>query len=57
MKLLDYILFSMALGLFVVGTYEAIVLGIGQAYWMFMLSLSLLFLFGYRKNVRQQRKP
>lgn len=57
MKLLDYILFSMALGLFVVGTYEAIVLGIGQAYWMFMLSLSLLFLFGYRKNARQDRKP
>lgn len=56
MKLLDYLLFCFAVGFFVIGTYEAIVVGFGQAYVFFMLSLMLLFLFGYRKNKREQEK-
>lgn len=55
MKLLDYILFPMALALFAIGVYEAIVLGIAQAYWIFMLSLGLLFLFNYRKSKRERK--
>lgn len=56
MKLIDYLLFCSALAFFVIGTYEAFVLGIGQAYGIFMLSLLALFLFGYRKNKRAQQK-
>ncbi|VXD18660.1 conserved hypothetical protein [Marinoscillum sp. 108] len=56
MKLLDYILFSLAVAFFVMGIYETMVLGIGHAYGIFMLSLGLLFLFGYRKSRREQEK-
>lgn len=56
MKLLDYLLLCFSVGLFVIGTYEAIVLGIGQAYGIFMLCLILLFVYGYRKNKREQKK-
>ena len=56
MKLLDYILFSLAVAFFVIGIYETMVLGIGHAYGIFMLSLGLLFLFGYRKSQREQEK-
>lgn len=55
MKLLDYILFCSALAFFAIGIYETFVLGIGYAYWIFMLSLGLLFLYGYRKNKRAHK--
>ncbi|MFY0600816.1 MAG: hypothetical protein JXR03_14170 [Cyclobacteriaceae bacterium] len=50
MKLLDILLFASAIAFFVIGIYEAMVLGIGQAYSIFMISLGLLFIYGYRKN-------
>ncbi|WP_258102823.1 hypothetical protein [Marinoscillum sp. MHG1-6] len=53
MKLLDILLFSSAIAFFVMGVYESMVLGIGQAYSIFMLSLGLLFIYGYRKNKRR----
>lgn len=56
MKLLDYLLFFSAFAFFVIGIYEAIVLGIGHAYGIFMLSLGLLFWFSYRKNKRGRKK-
>lgn len=56
MKLLDYILFCSALAFFVIGLYESVVMGIASAYWIFMLSLGLLFLYGYRKNKRVHKK-
>ena len=56
MKLLDYLLFSAAFAFFIIGIYEAIVLGIGQAYGIFMISLILLFWFSYRKNKRGREK-
>lgn len=52
MKLLDYLLFFFAVAFFVIGIYEAYMLGIGQAYGIFMISLGLLFWYGYRKNKR-----
>lgn len=55
MKLLDYILFCSAIAFFVIGVYEAIVLGIGYAYWIFMLSLGFLFLYSYRKSKRERK--
>lgn len=56
MKLLDYILFSLAVAFLVIGIYEVMVLGIGQAYSIFMVSLGLLFVFWYRKAQREQKK-
>lgn len=52
MKLLDYILFSLAVAFLVIGIYETMVLGIGRAYGIFMLSLGLLFVYSYRKGQR-----
>ncbi len=57
MKKLDSILFFLALGLFPIGIHQSIVLGISQAYWIFMLCLALLFLYGYRKNQGENPMP
>ncbi len=48
--LTDAVLFFLAMGLFVIGIYESIITGVSNCYWIFMISLSLLFLYGYRKN-------
>lgn len=56
MKLLDHILFALSFAFFIIGIYEAMVLGIGSAYFIFMISLGLLFLFSYRKNKRERKK-
>lgn len=56
MKLLDYILFSLAVALFIIGIYELMVLGIEYAYGIFMVCLALLFIVGYRKRVREEKK-
>jgi general stress protein CsbA len=53
--LLDSILFFAAMGLFVIGVYESITKGITSTYWIFMISLSLLFLYGYRKNRNEEK--
>jgi general stress protein CsbA len=53
--LLDSILFFGAMGLFVIGVYESITKGITSTYWIFMISLSLLFLYGYRKNRNEEK--
>jgi hypothetical protein len=53
MKKLDAILFFLAMAIFVIGIYEAMVIGLSESYWIFMLSLSLLFLYGYRKNAKK----
>ena len=54
MKLIDSLLFSFSVAFFVIGIYETMTLGIGQAYYIFMLSLGLLFYYGYRKNKHKQ---
>jgi Mg2+/citrate symporter len=56
MKLLDILLFTGALAFFVIGIYEAMVLGIGQAYGIFMISLGLLFVFNYRKRTNEKNE-
>ena len=56
MKLIDYLLFFSGVAFFIIGIYEAFVLGIGAAYGIFMVSLGLLFLYGYRKNQQGKKK-
>jgi Mg2+/citrate symporter len=50
MKLIDIILFVLVFVSFVIGVHQSIVNGIAASYWIFMLSLMLLFLYNYRKN-------
>jgi general stress protein CsbA len=53
--LFDAIIFFLAMGLFVIGIYESMTRGVSESYWIFMISLSLLFLYGYRKNMHQEK--
>ncbi len=50
MKLLDAIIFSVALSLIVVGIHQTMVIGIGFSYSLFMFAVSLLFWFQLRRN-------
>jgi len=56
MKLFDVILFVLVFVTFIVGIDQAIVVGIAESYWIFMFSLALLFLYGYRKGQRQAKE-
>ena len=56
MKLFDIILFVLTIVTFIIGIDQAIVVGIAESYWIFMFSLALLFLYGYRKGQRQARE-
>ncbi len=57
MKTIDSIIFFLAVGLFIIGIHQAIVIGISESYWIFMFSLALLFLYGYRKNKLKETEP
>ena len=50
MKLLDAIIFSVALALIVVGIHQTMVNGIGFSYSLFMFGVGLLFWFQLRRN-------
>ncbi|MEM6643201.1 MAG: hypothetical protein AAF616_09500 [Bacteroidota bacterium] len=52
MKLLDILLFVSASSLSIIGFHQAYKVGIAESYWIFMLSLMLLLLYGYRKSKR-----
>ncbi len=49
MKLLDVIIFSLCVVLFIIGVWETITRGLGSSYWLFMFSVGLLFLYQLRK--------
>ena len=59
MKLADILPFTLGLGTFVIGIHQSMVHGIAESYWIFMLSLGLLFLYSYRKgkNNEDQEDP
>jgi len=38
---------------FFIGVHQGISIGWAEAYWLFMLSLAALFIYGYRKNTRK----
>jgi apolipoprotein N-acyltransferase len=56
MKLLDVILFGLVVVSFIIGVDQAIIYGLAESYWIFMFSLVLLFLYGYRKGQRQAQE-
>jgi hypothetical protein len=57
MKLLDAILFSVALALIVVGIHQTMVNGIGISYSLFMFAVGLLFWFQLRRNKARESSP
>ncbi|MBV6641876.1 MAG: hypothetical protein KI791_14225 [Cyclobacteriaceae bacterium] len=54
MKGVDAIIFWIGVAIFLIAIYEAMVLGIGQAYGIFMISLILFFVYGYRKRNKKK---
>jgi len=54
MKLLDIILLSLATFFIIIGIYEIMTVGIGQAYWLVMMATILFFYYSLRKRKRDQ---
>ena len=50
MSLVSIILLSLSIVFLIIGVYETIKLGVGQAYWSIMLSVVFFFLYTYRKR-------
>ncbi|MFN7260530.1 MAG: hypothetical protein ACK5TU_11575 [Cyclobacteriaceae bacterium] len=50
MKLIDIALLSLAAGFVIIGIYEVMTLGLGQAYWAIMLAFGFFFIYTYRKK-------
>jgi uncharacterized membrane protein len=56
MKLWATITLFMALGLSIVGVHQSLLYGFQNSYWIFMFSLSLVFLYGFLKNKLQNQE-
>ena len=56
MNLLDTVIFSLVVVTFIIGVHQTILHGLGNAYWIFMFSTSLLLLYWLRKNNREKKK-
>jgi 4-hydroxybenzoate polyprenyltransferase len=54
MKLFDTILFSLAILFMLIGLHQAMMVGFGPSYWLFMLSIGCLLLYQMRKKKQQQ---
>ena len=52
----DSLLFFGGFGFFVIGVHQSLVFTIAHAYGLFMVSLVLLFLYGYRKKKEAMNK-
>lgn len=56
MKLIDTLLLSAAVGLLIISIYEIMIGNFANNYWLLMMMLICLFVYGYRKNVRLERE-
>lgn len=52
MKLLDVLLLSASVGFLIISIYEIMIGNFANNYWLLMLMLICLFVYGYRKNER-----
>jgi len=60
----DSIIFSLSVVTFIIGVHQTMTFGIGNAYFIFMVSMGLLFLYRYRiakgkeqEKVEEAKKP
>jgi len=56
MKLLDVILISASAGFLIIGIYEIMKGNFADNYWILMMMLLCLFVYGYRKNMRVEQE-
>ncbi len=56
MKGSESIFFFLALGFFVIGTHQALIYSISEAYGIFVFSLGLLFAYAYKKGRRKLKE-
>lgn len=50
MKLADVLILSLSVAFLIIGIHQIITVGLGDAYWIIMLSVTLLFVYNYRKK-------
>ena len=56
MKLLDIVLISASAGFLIIGIYEIMKGNFADNYWILMMMLICLFVYGYRKNLRVEQE-
>ncbi|MCU0437705.1 MAG: hypothetical protein MUC49_07290 [Raineya sp.] len=56
MKLLDISLLSASVGFLIIGIYEIMKGKFADNYWILMMMLICLFIYGYRKNLRVEQE-
>ncbi|MDW3196239.1 MAG: hypothetical protein R8G66_27955 [Cytophagales bacterium] len=56
MKGSESIFFFMAWGFFVIGTHQALIYSISEAYGIFVFSLGLLFAYAFKKGRRKLKE-
>ncbi|KOY87075.1 hypothetical protein AD998_13820 [bacterium 336/3] len=56
MKLLDIVLLSASVGFLIIGIYEVMKGNFANNYWILMMMLICLFVYGYRKNLRLEQE-
>jgi hypothetical protein len=56
MKLVDVLLLSASVGFLIISIYEIMIGNFATNYWLLMLMLICLFVYGYRKNERLERE-
>jgi len=54
MKLIDALSLMFSLGFMIIGLDQSIRFGFASSYWIFMLSLGLIFFYGYRKGQNKE---
>lgn len=62
MTAVQSILLSLSLGLLIVGAHQTFTVGFFESYWLFMLSLILLFFYswlkkGNKEDDKEEKKP
>ena len=50
MKLIDTLILSLAVVFIIIGIYEVMTVGLGEAYWAVMLAIILFFVYTLRKK-------
>ncbi len=55
MKLIDVLLLAAVIVFLTIGVHQSISIGFMNAYWIFMMAMAAWFLYGYRKNKREEK--
>lgn len=50
MRLIEIILFSLSVALFIIGVHQSFTVGIAESYWIFMLCFLFLLIYQFKKE-------